>query len=307
MQHSLHTVPGSFHPLRRSKRPLVSMRRATGRVIEALEDRTLFAWNLAIGLTPTQGVATSTAGNTVTYAAVGAGATLNWSDVTGSLAAGHSVVISSGTTGTQQGNITDNTGVQSGPIPQNLNLRFESGSGTGLIGNISLDNVSLNGSNASITIDANGSVSMGLLSSGTSLNPAPLATVLITANNGSITPRTSPGLESINATTLALKAATGIGTSSVPLKTEVANLSGRAQAGAIFVSNIGDVNISSSSIPDADGLVDYGAGQIGLVNQGSISVTNEAVNTAGQAALMPSVPIPTSSSTTADTFSRTAE
>jgi hypothetical protein len=107
----------SFRPLRRSKQPAISIRRATGRVVEALEDRTLFAWNLAIGLAPTKNVTASIAGSTMTYAAVGTGANLNWADVTGSLAAGNSVVINSGMSGTEAGNITDSSGMQSGPIP----------------------------------------------------------------------------------------------------------------------------------------------------------------------------------------------
>lgn len=282
MERPLDVAFASFRPSRRSRQAQASIRKATGRMVEALEDRTLFAWNLAIGHAPTQNVAGTLAGGTMTYTAIGTGATLNWSDVTSSLAAGDSVVISSGTTGTQAGNITDGTGVQSGAIPQNLNLTFESGSGTGLIGNISLENVSLNGSNASITIDANGSVSMGLLSSGTSLNPTPLATVLITATNGSITPRTSPGIKPIDATTLALTASTGIGTSFAPLSTQVANLSARTSAGGIFINNIGNVNINDGLLSGVNGLRSLGSGQISLVDQGSISVLNEQVSTAGQ-------------------------
>jgi uncharacterized repeat protein (TIGR01451 family) len=255
------------------------MPRATGRVIEALEDRTLFAWNLAIGLTPTNGVSTSTSGNTVTYAAVATGATLDWSDVTGSLAAGHSVVISSGTTGIQAGNITDNTGVQTGPIPPNLNLTFETGSVTGLTGTISVENVLLDGSNASITINANGGVSIGMLSAGTSLNPAPLATVLITSKNDSIFPRTNPDIEPIVATTLALKASRGITRSSTPLLTQVADLSAQTTTGGMAINNTGNVNINGGMLSGVNGLRSGAEGEISLVDQGSISLINEQVIT----------------------------
>lgn len=264
---------------RRCGRSHASVRRAAGRVIEALEDRTLFAWNLAIGLTPTQNVAATAAGGTVTYTAVGSGASLDWSDVTVALAAGNSVVISSGTSGAEAGNITDNSGVQSGLIPQNLNLTLEAGSGTGLVGNISLQDVVLNGSNASITINANGSVSAGLLSSGTSPAPAPLATVLITAADGSILSSSAKG--TIDATTLALESSIGIGTPTAPLPTHTAHLSAQTATGGIYVSNIGNLTLNDGVIPGVRGVHDTTSGDINLANSGDITVDTNGDNVIG--------------------------
>src|SRR6185437_6165267 len=161
MRQQIAPVSQGFRPLDKIKRRATRVRHAAKCAIEALEDRTLLSWSMTLGTSPTISVSSSTAGATSTFTATATGANLNWSDVSTALATGQNVVVSSGSQGTEAGNITDLSGAQISSIPTGLNLKFESGSGTGTVGNISIERLSLGGNNESISIEANGDVSTG--------------------------------------------------------------------------------------------------------------------------------------------------
>ncbi len=152
--------------------------------IEPLEERRLLAWDMTLSANASFNVTQASAVGTTTFTASGAGANLNWQDVVNALGGGDNVVISSGSLGAETGNITDQSGAQLLGIPSGLSLTFQSGSGAGLVGDISLIGINLQGSNQSMVIDAHHNVSIspfGQLAAGTTATPAPLANLQITA------------------------------------------------------------------------------------------------------------------------------
>src|SRR5262245_31206202 len=77
--------------------------------LEALEDRVVPAFDLVLGSVLTTGVTTSFDGNhTTTFTATATGATLDVADVLAELNADHDVVVDSGSTGSEAGNISVN-------------------------------------------------------------------------------------------------------------------------------------------------------------------------------------------------------
>jgi fibronectin-binding autotransporter adhesin len=247
------------------------LRRATGCVAEALEDRTLFAWNLTLGdragSAPTSNVSSSTTAGTTTFTATGTGANLNLVDVEGALQGGNNVVITSGSTGTEPGDIDELVGDQLLGLPANLNLTIQSGRNVGLLA------LYLQSSNGSVTIDAGGYVSTGVLGGGSQANPAPLASVTINAPHGAIAAEEFPFSGPVNATTIALQALDGIGVSGPPLMTQTANLSAQTVFNGIFISNSGDLNINGGVIPGVNGVQVTAQGDISLANAGNLAAT----------------------------------
>src|SRR4051794_17551782 len=77
--------------------------------LEPLETRVVPAHNLSLSPTAALnvGIDVQTNGTTTTYTAVQDDAVLRWADVAGQLVGGQNVVIDSGSTGSQAGNITD--------------------------------------------------------------------------------------------------------------------------------------------------------------------------------------------------------
>ncbi|HVX63201.1 MAG TPA: autotransporter-associated beta strand repeat-containing protein, partial [Pirellulales bacterium] len=220
--------------------------------IEPLEDRRLLAWDMTLNATATVNVSSSTVGGVTTFAATGTGANLDWNDVQTALAAGNSVVIDSGSTGTGSGNITDQTGANFTGLPGNLSLTIESGTGTNLVGDISIEGIFLDSASSSIVVDANGSVSTGLLSGGTLASPAPLASANITAG-GSISAQTSPLPGPISAVNVNLSAVTGIGASGNDLPISATNLTSDTSSGNgnQFLSATGAVNLNAANALNA--------------------------------------------------------
>ncbi len=171
---------------RRSHRPAQQRRRLT---VERLEDRVVPAFNMTISNNPTVNVTPTTVGipaTTVIFEANALGANLSWADITTALTTQNlNVVVDSGDGGTEAGHITDQTGanIANTDPADGKSLTFQSGTGTGLVGNITLLNVRLQGTGSSIVVNAANNVATGLLDSGvTGVNP--LASVTINSDVG---------------------------------------------------------------------------------------------------------------------------
>ncbi|HEY1379409.1 MAG TPA: VCBS repeat-containing protein [Gemmataceae bacterium] len=258
---------------RRGARPPAGLLGRTTRLsMTALEDRVVPAFNMTLSVNATVGVTAATVATTTTFTATATGANLNWHDVENALLVGNSVVIDSGSTGSEAGNITDQTGAQLASLPGNQSVTFRSGTGAGLVGNITIVDLNLDGVNESVTINANGNVVTGSLTAGTFAAPTSLAGATISAATGSVS-QGGPFPTPLLATTLAVNASTGIGTAAGPLRTQVSNLEAQTGTGGIFISNIGDLAIGGVSGALGGVRVTGGSGDIQLVNAGSISVT----------------------------------
>src|SRR6476661_4489012 len=118
MSHPCAFTPGTVSADKRAQRRrtrktsgrLDSIRRASSYCAERLEGRILFAWNMTLSLNPTVGVTSSTTSGITTFTATATAANLSWSSIQSALQAGNSVVVSSGSTGAEAGNITDQSG-----------------------------------------------------------------------------------------------------------------------------------------------------------------------------------------------------
>ena len=253
--------------LRRAVLP--SPRRAC--FIEPLEARIAPALTLTISNANSGAIVISRVGGLATISPFGSGANLNWQDVENEFLAGNNVLITTGTSGTEAGDIID-TGIFSfTSIPAGKTLTIQSGTGTGLVGNITLGNHSFAGSNESIVVTANGNLTTGGLFGAVG---STLASISLTATTGALAVTGA-----LAATDLALSANTGIGTSASPVPTATANLVAKnATSGGIFISNTGDLNIGFSGDP-FQGVLDSGAAAdpIILKNLGRINVTRNAV------------------------------
>ena len=213
----------------------------------------------------------SRVGGLATISPFGSGANLNWQDVENEFLAGNNVLITTGTSGTEAGDIID-TGIFSfTSIPTGKTLTIQSGTGTGLVGNITLGNHSFAGSNESVVVTANGNLTTGGIFGAVG---STLASISLTATTGALAVTGA-----LAATDLALSANTGIGTSASPVPTATANLVAKnATSGGIFISNTGDLNIGFGGDP-FQGVLDSGAAADAIVlkNTGSINVTRNAV------------------------------
>ncbi|MFL5329457.1 MAG: hypothetical protein ACJ8C4_11135 [Gemmataceae bacterium] len=229
-----------------------------------LEERLTPAFNMTVQLSATVGMSTVTLAGTTTFKATASGANLDWQDVANALGAGNNVVVDSGSTGTEAGNINVSA-IGIGLLPGNQKLTFQSGSGVGLVGDISTSLVSLGGGagNTSITIAANRNASIGTLEAGGS---TALAAIDISAKTGSITGGT------FHADSVSLSASTGIGASTAAVNTQASNLEAQTTTGGIFISNTGDLKIGGVSAI-LSGVQVTTSGDIALTNSGSVNVT----------------------------------
>src|SRR5947209_10531981 len=149
------SFPRNRFSRRRGYRPPLGLVRRTTRLsITALEDRITPAFNLSISSAATVGMTQQLVANTVTFTATASGANLNFNDLGAQLNAGHSVVVDSGSTGSEPGNITCNGGFGTAPISPNTGLTLQSGSGANLVGDIINPNFQLNSATFSITYHA---------------------------------------------------------------------------------------------------------------------------------------------------------
>src|SRR5262245_26936759 len=133
--------------------------------LEPLEDRLAPAFDLGLSFLATVGVTRTLLATTATYEATATGANLSWLDVGTDLSSGLDVVVTSGTGGEEGGNITDlSPNVTIGNAPNTL-LTFHSGSGTGLVGDITLTDVRLEGPNSAVVVTAANNLAVGTLDS----------------------------------------------------------------------------------------------------------------------------------------------
>src|SRR5262249_29847778 len=114
--------------------------------------------------------------------------------------------------------------------------------------------------NAAITLNA------GLVAPGGT-------TVALTATTGAVT--NPAGATPVGtAGSLAVLAATGVGTQSDPLRTQVANLEAQTSTGGIFVSNTGNLAIGGVTPALAGVRVTGASGDINLTTAGTLSILN---------------------------------
>ncbi len=276
------SFPRSRFARRRGYRPPTSLVRRTTRLsMTALEDRITPAFNMTLSNFANVGVTLTTAGTTTTFTATATGANVAWGSINAALATGNSVVVTTGTAGTEAGNITDQTGGILLNLPGNQSLTFQSGTGAGLVGDIFIFGAFMQGTNESLVINAHHNASEASLGAGTPTAPTPLASATITAATGSIS-QTIPGPDGpIYATNLALSASTGIGSAGTPLPTQVSNLVAQTGTGGIFVGNTGALNIGFAGAP-FQGVTDTGAsGDISISSVGGINVNSAVDASAG--------------------------
>ena len=178
--------------------------------LEHLEDRLAPAFDLLVNAAgATTGVTPTVIGTTTTFTATATGAHLNVNDIVTALRTGD-VVVDSGSTGTEAGDITINAGVTQ-PAANGAALTFQTGSGTGVVGNINV-NADFNSAGSGDHFPLNFLALNDLVLNG-ALNPGS-GDVTLAATNGAIS-QTS-GLVSLTSN-LSLTAGTGIGSAATPL------------------------------------------------------------------------------------------
>jgi hypothetical protein len=168
----------------RERTPLRPMRKHRRRpAVERLEDRTVPAFNTTLSTAATAGVTRTANATTATYEATATGANVDWDDIATDMAAGLNVVVDSGATGTEAGNITDTTATISLANAAGTSLTVQSGTGTNLVGNITLLAVRLQGTTSGIVVNAANDVATGVLDSGAT-GGSPLGSVAINSDVG---------------------------------------------------------------------------------------------------------------------------
>src|SRR5262249_55298552 len=150
-------------------------------------------------------------------------------------AGGASVVVKSGDTGAEAGNITDLIAAnKSISNATGTSLTFESGTGANLVGDVSLGKITLSGATSSLAINAQHNLSLAGIGDASH----PLANGALTATTGAITDTAK-----IFATNLSMNASSGIGSGASPFSTQVSNLVAKTATGGIFITNTGALGI----------------------------------------------------------------
>jgi len=152
--------------------------------VEQLESRALLAFDLTLSSSPTIGVSvtdsTTSAFTTRHFTADSAGANVSFADIQAAFSALMNVVIDSGSAGAEAGNITS-AATASFTNSTGANLQLQSGTGAGLVGDISIAGLSLSGSASTLVLHAAHNVSL----SG-EINTSATGTVSIVATSGAI-------------------------------------------------------------------------------------------------------------------------
>jgi fibronectin-binding autotransporter adhesin len=269
------SFPRSRFARRRGYRPPHQLLGRTTRLsMTALEDRVTPAFNLTLSSIATVGVSSSTVAGVTTFTATATGANLNVSDIAGQLIAGNSVIVTSGSAGTEAGNITANTGLGVANAA-NTSVTIQSGTGPNLVGDIIGANFQLNASGSSVTIHAHHDVQNGFAAQGTTAGQ--LASASIIADTGGIT-----GFSGISAVNAVFQAATGIGSAGTPTFDHITNLVAQTGTGGIFIGNnsqngqAGPLNIGFAGDPFQGLTVTGASGGITVTTVNGLTV-NEAV------------------------------
>lgn len=231
---------------------------------ERLEERLVLSFDMTLSLAATAGVTRTVVVTTATYEATATGANVSWVDVGTDMAAGLDVVITSGITGTEAGNITDLTSNIALANAAGTSLTIQSGTGVGLVGNIALNSIRLNGANSSIIVNAANSINTGILDSS---GGGQLASAALTATNGAVN-----GGSAV-AANLEITANTGIGTLAIPFVTQTSNFEAETDTGGIFVFNVGAITIGGVTSA-LDGLNVITSGDLSISATGSITLAD---------------------------------
>jgi hypothetical protein len=250
--------------------------------IQGLEERVVLAWDTTLGLAATADVSANTVGNTTTFTATGTGANVSWADVELQLSSGFNVVVDSGTTGTEAGDITDLTGAILGGLANNVTLTLQSGTGAGLVGNVTLGTVTTGGTDDSIVIEAAGSAASSGAGPITTTNLTVDAATGITTNtsvsNLSASNTTSGDIDitqaALPAEDLTIGGA-GVTNSAATGTIDITNLGGSITVGpgSTVQSSNGHITLAATDL-DLSGTVDSGTANTTLTN----SVAGEAID-----------------------------
>ncbi len=235
-----------------------------GRGMDVLEDRITPAFDLVLS-SVTSNVTTTASAGVTTFEATGTGAALSLFDVFTALGTGD-VIVTTGTGGTEAGNITTPVlGASSGAaIASARSLRFRSGSGVGLVGNIELPAISF--ANATVNLDVQAAGNVRFLGSYNSA-ATPQGTIALSSANGSISTDTGATLFG---TTLTAVAATGVN-----LTTQVGSLEVQSATGGVTIRNTGNLAVGGVSA-GFSGVDVTTSGSVDLQTTGTLTV-----NTAG--------------------------
>ncbi len=235
-----------------------------------LEDRITPAFNTTISALATANVAVVTAAGTTTYTANAAGANVAVADVATELMAGNNVVIDSGLLGTEAGNISTFGPGIGFANKVGTSLTLQTGSGVGLVGDITIIDISF-AKAGSFIATANGSFS------GSGLD---VTSIDLRAATGSVASSAT-----LKGSDLFVSAATGIGSSGTPLPTTVVNLTAvTAGAGAgIFVAESDDLKLAN--VNGVNGVSAAGGGTV------SLATTNGDIDTNGRTVFSGASPI----------------
>ncbi len=232
-------------------------------LVESLESRNLLAFNLTISLANTAKVDTVTAAGTTTFTAAANGANVSVADIDNALRAGNDVVVTSGTDGTEAGNIAT-SGFTSRLFSNDpgKTLAIITGSGSQLVGNIVLPGLQLR-SKGTLLVQANNQVTLE--------NVSIAETMTISSTKGSIS---MPAGGNLQAGELTLTAQDGIGTADQPLPVSVDSLTTNTTSGN------GDQFINESSLDGLTALnLNAGTGDVTLnVQLGAVADTDAAID-----------------------------
>jgi hypothetical protein len=232
--------------------------------IEPLEARIAPAFTLTLSFDASVGVSSSSAGGTTTFTATATGANLSWLDIAIAMAGGANVVVKSGDTGAEAGNILDLIAAnKSISNATGTSLTFSSGTGANLVGDISLGKLTLSGTNSALTVSAQHDLSLTGVGDASHV----VANGTLTAATGAISDTAK-----IFATNLSANASTGIGSAVTPFLTQVGNLVAKTASGGIFVTNTGALNVGYAGAPFQGVKVTGGSGNIQITNDATISI-----------------------------------
>jgi hypothetical protein len=180
------------------------------------------------------------------------------------MAGGASVVVKTGDTGAEAGNIVDLISAnKSISNATGTSLTFESGTGANLVGDVSLGKITLSGVNSSLAVNAQHNLSLAGIGDASH----PLATGTLTATTGAISDTAK-----IFAANLSANASTGIGSVSTPFLTQVGNVVAKTGTGGIFITNTGALNIGFTGAPFQGVKVTGASGNIQITNDATISI-----------------------------------
>jgi hypothetical protein len=222
----------------------------------------------------TANVSSTVNGTTTTFTATGTGAFLNTTDLTTALNTG-AVVVDSGSTGTEAGNITIADPITSPTTTANA-LTFESGSGTGLVGDIDV--------NADVSAASGGALPLTLQATGTlnlaaNLN-AGSATIVLQGTNGGVAQTSGHSVTTTGG--LEVSAAANVGSAAAPLTTDVGTFGVFNGGSGVFLSNT-SAALTVGTVNSANGV--SASGPVNITTSGNLTISQPVTATGAAATL----------------------